>query len=71
MHTPVMNSLSHGLFRFVANCLYEIDEMLSVFVLGSPWSKGIPQKVEISFWMIFPAVIVFAVDNPGFVRMQF
>ena len=71
MHTPSPYSLPHGLFRLIANCWGKVDEELPMLALGPPRPEGIAQKVELGFRVIIFPVVIFAVDNAGFVRMEF
>jgi hypothetical protein len=71
MHPPSSYRLPHHFARLVAYRWCKVDEVFPIPILGAPRPKGIPQEVELDFGMISFSVIVLAVDNPGFLRMQF
>jgi hypothetical protein len=64
MYTPIMNGLLHCLFRLVTDRRCEVDEVLSIFILGPSWPKGIPQKIELCFRIVAWPVVGLAIDNP-------
>src|SRR5260370_30056032 len=71
MQIPAPNLGSDGFHRFIRNCWTEIDEVLTLAILRSPWPKRVAQKIELLVWISPSPVIILAIDNFRLFRMKF
>ena len=70
MNPSVPYRIAHCFCGLVADTGSEVYKKLTIAILGSPWTKGITQKVKLDFRIISPAIIVFKIYDPRFVWMQ-
>ena len=70
MNPPIADRIAHLLCSFVADTGGEVNEKLTITILGSPRAKSIPQKIKLNFRIIPSAIIVFTIHDPRFIRMQ-
>ncbi len=48
----------------------ETHEVPTPAILGTPWPKGVPKKVELDVWMATFSIVVLAVRDPCLLRMK-
>ena len=71
MNPPISYRIAHLFCSLVADSGSEVDEKLTVAILGPSRTECIPQKIKLYFRIVAPAIIILAVDDPRFVWMQF
>jgi hypothetical protein len=71
MQIPAPNLGADGFHRFIRNCWTEIDAVLSLTILRSPWPKSVVEKIEFLVWIGPSPVIILAIDNFRFFRTKF
>src|SRR3974377_2364647 len=70
MQIPASNLRPDRFHRLVRDCRAEVDEVLPLPILRSPWPKRIAEKIELLVWVRPPSIIILAIDDFCLLRMK-
>src|SRR5919108_1938513 len=70
MQIPASNLRPDRFHRLIRDCRAEVDEVLPLAILRSPWPKRVPQKIELLVRVRPSPVIILAIDDFRLLRMK-